>query len=64
MPLYNADPLKAQEEVGSYIKGKIVACKIVLMIHMTNTFGFQLESSKSKFVMIIEETGLCMTCLE
>lgn len=38
LSVYNADSPKTQ--VGNYIKGKIVARKIVLMIHMTN-----LESS-------------------
>ena len=62
LSVYNADSLKTQ--VDSYIKGKIVACIIVLVIHRTIKFGVQLESSKSIFVMFIEGLWLCMTCLE
>jgi len=59
---YNAESLKPQ--VDSYIKGKIVECKIFLVIHMTIKFRVQLESSKSIFVMVIEERWLCTTCFE
>lgn len=64
LSLYNAHSLKTQGKVDSYIKGKIVACKTVLVIHMTIRFGVQLESSKSIFVMIMDELCLCMTYLE
>lgn len=64
LSVYNADSLKTPEKVDSYSKGKTVARKIVLVIRMTIEFGVQLESSKSIFVMVIEELCLCMTCLE
>lgn len=38
LSVYNADSLKTQEKVDSYLKGKIVAFKIVLVIHIAIKF--------------------------
>lgn len=62
----STDPLKAQEKANSYLKRKIEACKIVLVIHITMKSEVQLEFSKSifVFVMFIEKLWICMGYLE
>lgn len=53
LSVYNAYSLKIQGKMKSYTKGKILAHKPVLMIHMTIKFRAQLELSEHIFVMLI-----------